>query len=193
VFTAANFVYSGTWTQVVDESTPISSVPRWFEGVTLNFAENMMFSGAGSDEYSIAGRSIAGKEDGKIAVTEIREGRTSVRDCSYGDLRFRAARLAGAMIASGVKKGDRVVIVGSNSIETLLVFLATTWLGAIFSSSSTDIGVKGILQRTVQVDPKVRNPPRHFQGHGTNYYRTSYSSMMIPLCTMARLLICETG
>lgn len=55
----------------------------------------------------------------------------------------------------GVRKGDRVVIVAANSFDTFVVWLATNWLGAIFSSSSTDMGVKGILQRTVQVNPKV--------------------------------------
>lgn len=55
----------------------------------------------------------------------------------------------------GVRQGDRVVIVAANSIETFLVWLATNWLGAVFSSSSTDMGVKGILQRSVQVNPKV--------------------------------------
>ncbi|KAK3373792.1 hypothetical protein B0T24DRAFT_624593 [Lasiosphaeria ovina] len=59
------------------------------------------------------------------------------------------------MRARGVAKGDRVVVVASNSVETLLVWLATAWLGAIFSSSSTDMGVKGILQRAVQVNPKL--------------------------------------
>lgn len=97
-----------------------------------------------------------GKEDDKIAVTEIREGKTSeTRDLSWGDFRKDAGRIAAAMKARGVREGDRIVLVGANSIEALLVFTATTWLGAIFSSSSTDMGVKGILQRTTQVDPKV--------------------------------------
>ncbi len=45
-----------------------------------------------------------------------------------------------------VRRGDRVVIVAGNSIETLVVFLATSWLGAMFSSSSTDMGVQGICK-----------------------------------------------
>lgn len=90
-------------------------------------------------------------------MTEVREGNTGdVRNLSWGDFRRDAGRLAAAMKARGVKEGDRIVLVGANSIETLLVFTAATWLGAIFSSSSTDMGVKGILQRTTQVDPKVR-------------------------------------
>lgn len=68
--------------------------------------------------------------------------------------------MAAAMYyGKGVRKGDRVVIVAANSIDTFIVWLATNWLGAIFSSSSTDMGVKGILQRTMQVNPKVSPLP----------------------------------
>ena len=74
---------------------------------------------------------------------------------SWGQLRREVGELASAMKARGVKKGDRVVVVASNSVDTLKVFLAVTWLGGLFSSSSTDMGVQGILQRALQVTPKV--------------------------------------
>jgi len=96
-----------------------------------------------------------GKEDAKIAVTEVREGSTEIRDVSWGQLRKEVGELASAMKAHGVVKGDRVVVVASNSVDTLKVFLAVTTLGGLFSSSSTDMGVKGVLQRAVQVMPKV--------------------------------------
>lgn len=144
VFHAANFIHSGTFTSVVDTSLPISAVPRWFEGVSLNFSENLLYS---------LNPNI--KKDDQVAVIEIREGSSERREVTWGGLRRKAGRLAAAMKKRGVGKGDRVVIVGANSIETLCVWIATGWLGAVFSSSSTDMGVKGILQRTVQVEPKL--------------------------------------
>lgn len=151
VLSSANFISSGSCARVVDESLPIDAVPRWFEGVHLNFAENMLYSSSSS-----AGRKGGqGKEDGKVAVVEVREGASETREVTYGELRERAGRLARAMKENGVEKGDRIVIVGANSVETLLVLLASTWVGAVFSSSSTDMGVKGVLQRAVQVNPKV--------------------------------------
>ena len=153
VFDAANLIYSGTYARAVDESQPIDAVPRWFEGVSLNFAENLLYS-RGESSPSLAAVTAA-KPDDKTAVTEVREGRSSVRHVSWAELRRRAGRLAAAMRARGVGAGDRVVAVAGNGVETLLVWLAATWLGAVFSSSSTDMGVKGILQRTVQVNPKV--------------------------------------
>lgn len=78
-----------------------------------------------------------------------------MKNVTWGELRRRVGKLAGALKQRGVKKGDRVVMVGAHAVETLVVFLATTWLGGLFSSSSTDMGVGGLLQRTVQIDPKV--------------------------------------
>ncbi|GAB1314251.1 hypothetical protein MFIFM68171_04461 [Madurella fahalii] len=154
LFDAANFIHGGRYTAVVhDESAPIDAVPKWFPGVSLNFAENVLFSRPPSPSPATR-RTTAGKEDGKIAITEVREGASAVRSVTYGELRALVGRLARAMRAKGVEKGDRVVVVGANSVETLAVWLAAAWVGAVFSSSSTDMGVKGILQRAVQVNPK---------------------------------------
>ncbi|KAH7159404.1 acetoacetate-CoA ligase [Dactylonectria estremocensis] len=153
LFHWANIIYTGFPSSVVDESAEIDSVPRWFPGVSLNWAENILYSRNASDPTSYQG--VVGKEDDKISFTEIREGNTDVRHFSWATLRKDVARLAAALSARGVRQGDRVVVVGSNSIHTLLVFLATTWLGAIFVSASTDMGVDGILQRSVQIDPKL--------------------------------------
>lgn len=155
-----NIIHEGTYTTVVDESARMDSIPHWFQGMRMNFAENILFSpvsvSASSGTYttpSVVGK--VGKEDGKVAVTEIREGGLEgTRDLTWGELRWRTGRLVQAMKAAGVVKGDRVAVVASNSIDTLLVFLATTALGAIFSSSSTDMGVKGVLDRLTQIKPR---------------------------------------
>jgi acetoacetyl-CoA synthetase len=138
---------------VVDEAAPIDSVPRWFSGVRLNWAENILYSRGASDAQNHDG--VSGKEDDKIAITAIREGNTEKRNVSWSELRRDAARLATALAARGVHEGDRIVAIGANSYSTLLVFLATTWLGAVFTSSSTDMGLGGILQRAVQINPKA--------------------------------------
>ncbi|KAI0389900.1 acetoacetate-CoA ligase [Xylariaceae sp. FL0594] len=152
VFEFGNIVHSGSYTTVVDESKPIDSIPRWFDGVRLNWAENVLWSRSAADRPGHRGKE--GKEDDKIALTEVREGVSEVRHVTWATLRKLCATYASALHTGGVRRGDRVVVVGANSVETLVIFLATTGLGAIFSSSSTDMGVQGILQRTVQVDPK---------------------------------------
>ncbi|KAI6089501.1 acetoacetyl-coenzyme A synthetase [Hypoxylon rubiginosum] len=152
VFEYGNIIHTGTYTRVVDESKPIDGIPHWFEGIHLNWAENILWSRKPGDPSNHHGK--VGKEDSKIALTEVREGVTETRNVTWATLRKLATLYATALYANGVRRGDRIVVVGSNSVDTLVIFLATSWLGAIFSSSSTDMGVQGILQRTVQVDPK---------------------------------------
>lgn len=119
----------------------------------MNFAENLLYSRVPGEPTSTTG--LIGKEDDKVALTEVREGYTETRHVTWGQLRKEVAVLANAMKQHGVKKGDRVVVVASNSVDTLKVFLAVTTLGGLFSSSSTDMGVQGVLQRALQVTPKV--------------------------------------
>lgn len=146
-------VYTGTVPYpVVDESAGIDTVPKWFQGVKLNFAENILFVGDKD------GRPVnsPGKEDCKIACTGVREGSflEPITQTTWQDLRKRVGQLSQALRAHGVRKGDRVALVASTCLDTLTVFLAVTALGAIFSSSSTDMGTKGILERLTQIEPK---------------------------------------
>jgi acetoacetyl-CoA synthetase len=140
-------IHEGSYIRVVDESARMDGVPEWFSGVKVNFAENLLFSNSAGD--------TTGKEDGKIAVTEVREGDTkTVIHLTWGQLRQKTGALTQAMKSHGVVRGDRVAVCAANSIDTLLVFLASTALGAIFSSSSTDMGVKGVLDRVLQIKPR---------------------------------------
>lgn len=124
----------------------MDSIPDWFKGTRLNFAENLLFCSQGQ----------IGKESNKITVTEVREGEAhNALHLSWNELRSKVGRLAQAMRASGVVKGDRIAACASNSIDTLVVFLTTTALGGIFTSSSPDIGVKGLLDRLLQVKPRL--------------------------------------
>lgn len=148
------YIHEGTYTRVVDESIPITQLPRWFEGVRMNWAENALYR-RDTSSSSPEARCKLHKEDDGIAFTEIREGNTDIRHVSWGELRREAARLAAALKEHGLERGDRVVVVGGHSLTTYVAFLATMWLGGIVSCSSTDMGVGGLLQRAVQINPKV--------------------------------------
>jgi len=137
--------------QAVDTSIPMQNNPRWFDGTTLNFAENILFSAA-LEDASI--RTTINKADNKIALTQIREGNTEVEHLTWCELRRRVGLLANSLRARGVGKGDRVAVIASNSFDTYITFMAITSLGGLFSSSSTDMGTKGILERLLQIKPK---------------------------------------
>lgn len=146
-------IHEGNYEFVVDDTARIDSIPDWFPGIRLNFAENVLFTAGKPGQTSKI--STAGKEDDKIAVTEVREGDAEPTvHLTWKDLRRRTGRLLQALKAAGVRRGDRVAVVASNNIDTLTIFLATTALGALFSSTSTDTGVKGILDRLLQIQPR---------------------------------------
>jgi acetoacetyl-CoA synthetase len=112
---------------------------HWFPGATLNFAEHLLRS-FGSDE---APALIGLDEHGRHEVV------------SRPALRQRVARLAAALKADGVKPGDRVAGFLPNCIEAVIGMLASTSLGAVWSSCSPDFGEAGVLDRFGQIEPVV--------------------------------------
>jgi acetoacetyl-CoA synthetase len=111
--------------------------PRWFPGARLNFAENLL-------RY----------DDDRAALVFWNElGRQ--RELSYRELKAQVAAVATALAAEGVVAGDRVAGFLPNLPETVIAMLATTSLGAIWSSCSPDFGAQGVLDRFGQIQPKV--------------------------------------
>ena len=110
---------------------------RWFPDAKLNFAENLL-------RY----------RDDHIAL--IFRGENGVRQqLTYAELYGEVAALAGAMRQHGVTAGDRVAGMLPNCIETIVAMLATTSIGAVWTSCSPDFGVQGVLDRFGQVEPKL--------------------------------------
>lgn len=135
----------------MDHNARVDSVPSWFDGAYTNFAENILYTRSLSEPSQ---RSTEGREDSKVAITEIQEDNTEARHITWAQLRLEVAELTSAMKQRGMVRGDRIAVVGANSFDTLKVVLATTALGGLFSSSSTDMGSKGILERLLQIEPK---------------------------------------
>ncbi|KAF8460603.1 hypothetical protein BDZ91DRAFT_798693 [Kalaharituber pfeilii] len=152
VFDVANFIHEGTHTSVVDLSKRMDSNPSWFAGVKLNHAENLLYTRPPNSPPGTVSK--LHKEDSKVAITEVREGGRELRHVTWGELRTLVGRVANALRAAGVARGDRVAAIASNSAKTIVLFLATSSLGAVFTSSATDMGVKGVMERLVQVRPK---------------------------------------
>jgi acetoacetyl-CoA synthetase len=110
---------------------------RWFADSRLNFAENLLRAPDESDAIVFWG-----------------EDRVK-RRLSRRELHELVSRLAQALAAAGVQKGDRVAGYLPNLPEAVAAMLATASLGAIWSSCSPDFGVQGVLDRFGQIEPKV--------------------------------------
>ncbi|HXV91951.1 MAG TPA: AMP-binding protein, partial [Pseudonocardia sp.] len=112
---------------------------EWFPGATLNYAEHAVGT-AGDDE--------------RVAVLAFSQTREPV-ELTWGELRDQVARARAGLQRLGVGRGDRVVAYLPNIPETLVAFLATASLGAIWASCAPEFGARSVVDRFGQVEPKV--------------------------------------
>ena len=132
----ADIIASKPYDQVIDDVTKMPGA-RWFSGARLNYAQNLLRF-----------------RDDKVALIFKGEGQPSTK-MTYGELYDEVARLAQSLKAAGVQAGDRVVGFMPNMPATIVAMLAATSLGATWSSCSPDFGIKGVLDRFGQIQPKI--------------------------------------
>src|SRR4051794_2202529 len=111
---------------------------EWFPGATLNFAEHV----------------LRAARPGEPAIVARSQTRADV-EVSWDDLVDKVARAAAGLRRLGVERGDRVVAYLPNVPETVIAFLATTSLGAVWSSAAPEFGARSVVDRFAQIEPKV--------------------------------------
>jgi acetoacetyl-CoA synthetase len=110
---------------------------RFFPDARLNFTENLLVRHDESPAIIFQGEDKAGLT------------------LSWRDLHDLVSRLRQAMIAEGVRAGDRIAAMMPNRPETVAIMLAAASIGAIFSSCSPDFGERGVLDRFGQIGPRL--------------------------------------
>lgn len=111
---------------------------RWFPEATINYTEH------------IFKKSV----DQKTAIIHASENRKTT-ETTWGKLYQDTVNMQQTLIRLGIQKGDRVVAYAANIYETIVAFLATASLGAIWSSASPDFGTESVIDRFKQIKPKV--------------------------------------
>ncbi|XP_030647611.1 acetoacetyl-CoA synthetase isoform X2 [Chanos chanos] len=139
VWRFCGIVSSRMYEEVIDVSKRISDIPEWFKGSRLNYAENL----------------LKHKEQDKVALYAAREANEEIVKVTFGELRREVALFAAAMRKMGIKPGDRVVGYLPNGVHAVEAMLAAASIGAIWSSTSPDFGVNGVLDRFSQIQPKL--------------------------------------
>ena len=117
----------------------MDELPTFFQGALFNYAEN----------------TFEGREASKLACVALREGSKEVQKWTWGALEERVRAMRSALMRAGIVKGDRVAALTSNTIVPIIIMLATASLGAVFTSTSPDMGAPGILDRLLQINPKI--------------------------------------
>ncbi len=115
---------------------------RWFPGGRLNYAEHAL---------------ATARDPGRAAsLAVIARSQTRGRvELSWHGLELNVARCASWLRSIGVEAGDRVVAYSPNIPETVIAFLATSSIGAVWSSCAPEFGVKSVIDRFEQIAPKV--------------------------------------
>ena len=109
---------------------------QWFPGARLNYVDQI-FRHETAARPAILSRGETG----------------ALRRTSWRDLREKVADVAAHLRRAGIRPGDRVAAFATNTPETIIAFLATASLGAIWSVCSLDMGVQSVLDRFRQIEP----------------------------------------
>lgn len=126
--------------QPYDQVLPEKKMPggEWFPGARLNFADHIF-------------KNMTDKHPALMFQSETHD----LQHISWDELYRRTAALAATLRELGVKKGDRVAAYLPNIPEAIIGMLATTSIGAIWSSCSPDFGTDSVIDRFSQIEPKV--------------------------------------
>ena len=126
-----------TWGNTVQKNPGCMPGTKFFPNAQLNFAENLLR-----------------RRDNHDAIVFNGENRVFYR-LTYADLYNQVSKLRQALISHGLSPGDRVAGYLPNIPEAVIAMLATTSIGAVWSSCSPDFGTQGVLERFGQIKPKI--------------------------------------
>ena len=132
----SHFGVAGGYDQVLaDRSMPGA---KWFPGAAVNYA----------------GHAFADRDRDAIAIRHASELH-GLEACTWGELGAETARIRAGLIALGVGRGDRVAAYMPNILATIPAFFATASLGAIWSSAAPEFGIRSVVDRFAQIEPRV--------------------------------------
>ena len=146
----SGIIYSKNYDSVL--KNPVMPGARWFDGSELNYAENLL---SGSSNQT--------------AIISVSEGRED-KSYTFAELNRAVASVQKGLENLGVKKGTRVAAFVPNCVETVILMLAVSSSGAIWTSCSPDFGSQGVIDRFGQVEPEIL-----IVANGYNYNGKTFS------------------
>jgi acetoacetyl-CoA synthetase len=129
-------IYSEKWSAVLPERKMPGA--EWFPAVRLNYAEN-----------------IFARHDNSKPMLVFKAENSSLQEYSWDEIEDQNRRLATILKQVGVEEGDRVVAYLPNIPEAIVALLAVSSIGAVWSSCPPDFGKNSVLDRFIQIEPKV--------------------------------------
>jgi acetoacetyl-CoA synthetase len=146
---------------------------EWFPGARLSYAEHV----------------FRGHDDKDVAIRHASELRP-LGEWTWGELRDRAGAVATTLREAGVEAGDRVAAYLPNIPETVAAFLGCASIGATWSSCAPEFGVRSVVDRFAQIEPKVLLAVDGYRYGGRDFDRSeTIAALQRELPTVERTLV----
>jgi acetoacetyl-CoA synthetase len=150
----------------IDSASPYEAVLKpsahgfigneWFKGATINYAAHI-FRNRTADRPAL------------IYQAE----NSAVKEVSWEELTVQVQAIQQFLVKKGVQKGDRIVGVLNNTVETIAIFLAVNSIGAIWSCCSTDFGIASVVERFEVIEPKILFADIGYSYNGKQYDKSA--------------------
>jgi acetoacetyl-CoA synthetase len=146
---------------------------EWFPGARLSYAQHV----------------FRNRRDDDVAIRHASELRP-LGEWTWGELRASAGAVAAALREAGVGAGDRVAAYLPNIPETIAAFLGCASIGATWSSCAPEFGVRSVVDRFAQIEPKVLLTVDGYRYGGKDFDRSeTIAALQRELPTVERTLV----
>lgn len=148
---------------------------KWFAGARVNYAEHVLRAGNGRED--------------ETAIFFASE-RADLAPMDWGELSARVRKLAVRLRELGIGPGDRVVSYMPNTPETIIAFLASASVGAVWSSASPEFGVKTVIDRFAQIEPALLFVCDGYRFNGKDYSRVAEARALVAQLPTLKHVVC---
>ena len=134
--------YPTNFVKINEESTPENptELPHWFPNGELNLAYNCLVHNKNDDALAVSFSNLLGDGHGKL---------------TYKQLRKKVNKTAGVLKSLGLVKGDKIIIMMSNSVEMVISMLACLQLGIAFKNLPPGLGPSALGEILSLIEPKM--------------------------------------
>jgi acetoacetyl-CoA synthetase len=146
---------------------------EWFPSARLSYAQHV----------------FRARDENEVAIRHASELRP-LAEWTWGELRARTGAVAAALREAGVGPGDRVAAYLPNIPETIAAFLACASIGATWSSCAPEFGVRSVVDRFAQIEPKVLLTVDGYRYGGRDFDRSeTVAALQRELPTLERTFV----
>ncbi|KAM0791532.1 hypothetical protein ACM66B_005981 [Microbotryomycetes sp. NB124-2] len=156
---------------------PIENTHLLFPRARVNFAENVLC--AHPNARSKSKLAIIARIEPSVSSDSNTASLT--RQLTYDELYIEVAQVASKLKSLGLGAGSRVAALTPNNAEAIVVMLAASSIGAVYSSVAPEFGVKSIIERFSQFQPQVLLTADRYRASGKDFDVIEKLQKLVPI------------